>query len=101
LQWFQWAVRTTTTGGTGTGVITGSFSDDKGTTWIPFYTSPASIVDTTVFKDEVYVGMYKDVRFQLLMSTNPTLTFSANLALNPHKASSTRDATSAATGALV
>jgi hypothetical protein len=92
LQWFQWMTRHTSTGGTGTAVITGAFSNDSGATFVTFYTSPVSIVDTTTFKDEVYIGMYKDVRFQLQMSTNNTLTFLTNLSLNPHKPASIRTA---------
>ena len=86
-QWFQYRITYTSTAGTGVATVTGQFSDNNGTTWTNFYTGPAG-TDSAGTRDEVYVGAYKDVRFLLTMTTNNTLTFSANLALNDDKASS-------------
>lgn len=86
-QWFQYRVAYTSTAGTGVATVTGQFSDNNGTSWINFYTGAAG-TDSAGVRDEVYVGAYKDVRFLLTMTTNNTLTFSANLALNDDKASS-------------
>lgn len=103
-QWFQYRIAYTSTSGTGVATVTGQFADDgfgaATPTWQTFYTGPAGS-DAAGVRDEVYVGAYKDVRFLVTMTVNSTLTFSANLALNDQKASSTRDSTSAATGALV
>jgi len=94
-QWFQYSLRTASNGGAATGTVTGSFSLDKGTTWRPFYTSSTTDADDDdaaatgdVFADEVYVGMYKDVRFQYTNAVEQLTVFEANLALNCHKATS-------------
>ena len=102
-QWFQYSIDYTSTAGTGVATVTGQYavgglnttgdaSTDPGavapfTTWETFYTGPAGS-DAAGVRDEVYVGMYKDVRFTLLMTTNSTDTFLPNLALNDDKASS-------------
>ena len=88
LQWFQYALLFTAVGG---GVVTGSSSDDKGLTWQLFYTGPTIATDVAG-RDEVYVGMYKDVQFIFTPAAN-TSGFRANLALNPHKATSQANAT--------
>jgi hypothetical protein len=82
-QWFQWSILFTSAGA---GVVEGSFSEDKGVTWTQFYTSD-SIASTVPSEDEVYVGMYKDVLFELNMDANTTV-FSARLALNDCKPTS-------------
>lgn len=86
-QWFQYNIKQTTTAGSGTAVVTGEFSEDKGATWIVYYTS-GSITDTGGREDEVYVGGYKDVRFRALYSTNATTVFNAILSLNDCKPTS-------------
>jgi hypothetical protein len=94
-QWFQYSLRVASDGGTGTGTIVGSYSNDKGTTWVPFYTrsttdaddDDASVVADTVH-DEVYVGQFQDVRFQFTNAVEVPTVFQANLSLNCHKATS-------------
>lgn len=95
LQWFQYAIRTASAASGATGTITGSYSTDKGTTWLPFYSratvdavavgSPA-IGD--VVEDEVYVGMFKDIRFQYTNATEVLTVFDTNLSLTDQKATS-------------
>lgn len=94
-QWFQYSLRTASDGGTATGTITGSYSTDKGTTWVPFYSKATTDADddnaaavADVFSDEVYVGEYKDVRFQYTNAVEQLTVFDVNLALNCHKATS-------------
>jgi hypothetical protein len=94
-QWFQFSIRAASDGGTGTGTVTGSYSTDKGVTWIPFYTSAATDADdddaavaADVQEDEVYVGMYKDIRFQWLNAVEALTVFDVAMALNCHKATS-------------
>lgn len=94
-QWFQFSLRIASDGGTGTGTILGSYSNDKGTTWVPFYTrsttdaddDDAAVVADTVH-DEVYVGKFLDVRFQYTNAVEVPTVFQANLSLNCDKASS-------------
>jgi hypothetical protein len=94
-QWFQFSVRAASDTGTGTGTVTGSYSSDKGTTWIPFYTSATTDADdddaaavADVQEDEVYVGMYRDIRFQFVNATEVPTVFDVQLALNCNKATS-------------
>lgn len=86
-QWFQYSLFFDGAAGSITGVVTGSFSNDKGVTWTTFYTS-ATYEDDVQNIDEVYVGIYKDVRFQLAVATENATVFRANIALNCDKASS-------------
>jgi hypothetical protein len=94
-QWFQYVLRTASTGGTGTGTITGSYSTDKGVTWLPFYSkatadataaSAAAIGD--VYMDEIYVGSFKDIRFQYTNAVEVLTVFDCQMSLNPQKATS-------------
>jgi len=94
-QWFQFSLRTASDGGTATGTITGSYSTDKGTTWLPFYSKTTADADddnaaavADVYTDEVYIGMYKDVRFQYTNATEQLTIFQPQMALNSHKATS-------------
>lgn len=94
-QWFQYSLRTASDGGTATGTIVGSYSTDKGVTWLPFYSRATADADDDnaaavgdVFTDEVYIGIYKDVRFQYTNATEVLTIFDAQLALNKHKATS-------------
>lgn len=94
-QWFQYSIRTASDGGGGSGTITGSFSLDKGTTWRPFYTSSTADADdddaaavADVAADEVYIGLYKDVRFQFTNATEAPTVFEVNLALHCSKPTS-------------
>lgn len=94
-QWFQYSIRTASDGGAGTGTITGSFSLDKGTTWRPFYTSSTADADdddaaatADVVADEVYVGMYKDIRFQFTNANEAPTVFEVNLSLHCAKPTS-------------
>lgn len=92
LQWFQFTVRFDSAGAA-TGKVTGEFSDDKGVTWVAFYDSSDAKAFASLYaknvtaEDEVFVGMFKDVRMRFLVTaaTADTTAFSANLALNPHK----------------
>jgi hypothetical protein len=94
-QWFQYSLRTASDGGTATGTIVGSYSTDKGVTWLPFYTRATTDADDDnaaavgdVFTDEVYIGIYKDVRFQYTNAVEVLTVFDAQLSLNGHKATS-------------
>lgn len=62
--WFTYAIAPSTNA-TGNSV-TGEWSADGGTTWNIFYTSASNepVGDSTTFIDEVYVGMFRDVRFK-------------------------------------
>jgi hypothetical protein len=93
--WYQYALRTASPGGTGTGTITGSYSVDKGTTWVPFYTKSTTDADTDnaaaaadVIADEVYVGIFKDVRFQYTNATEVPTVFQVNHSLSRDKSTS-------------
>jgi hypothetical protein len=94
-QWFQYSLRTASDGGTATGTIVGSYSNDKGTTWVPFYSKATADADddnsaavADVVSDEVYVGVYKDVRFQYTNAVEVLTVFQANIALHCDKPSS-------------
>jgi hypothetical protein len=89
-QYFQWSVTFGTAADGGTGTVTGAFSDDKGTTWRTFY-SKGSITDgvtatPVTTEDEVYVGMYRDIRFQWTNAGEAPTVFQVNISLNPDKA---------------
>lgn len=99
LQWFQWALVFDSAAGTITGLVTGQWSDDKGVTWNEFYAS-ATLNDDVSNEDEVYLGMFKDVRFLFRASVQDATVFRSALALNPHKATSTRTATDVLVNAL-
>ncbi len=93
--WYQYAIRTASGGGTGTGTVTGSYSNDKGTTWVPFYTKSTADADTDnasaaadVVADEVYIGIFKDVRFQFTNATEAPTVFQVNHALSRDKSTS-------------
>lgn len=91
-QWFQYSLRTASAAGTATGTVTGSYSTDKGVTWIPFYSkatadavaaSAATVAD--VFTDSVYVGVYKDIRFQYTNAVEVLTVFDPLLSLHSKK----------------
>lgn len=93
--WYQYALRVASDGGTGTGTITGSYSNDKGTTWVPFYTKATADADddnaaaaADVVADEVYIGIFKDVRFQYTNATEVPTIFQVNHALSRDKSTS-------------
>lgn len=95
LQWFQFSLRVGSVSSGATGTITGSYSTDKGTTWIPFYSKAvvdAAVVGTPavadVSTDEVYVGIYKDIRFQYVNAGEAPTVFDCQISLNSHKATS-------------
>ena len=90
-QWFQFSLAIGSAGGAGTGTVTGAFSNDKGATWITFYTATNSDGTTAApvtTEDEVPVGMYRDIRFQYTNAVEVPTVFQANLALNDQKATS-------------
>lgn len=89
LQWFQWALVFDSAAGTVTGLVTGQWSNDKGVSWNEFYAS-ATLNDDVSNEDEVYLGMFQDVRFLFRASVQDTNLFRSALSLNPHKATSTR-----------
>lgn len=99
LQWFQWSTFFDGATGSVAAVVTGQYSDDKGVSWRTFYTS-ATLNDDVANEDEVYVGLYKDVRFTLATSNEDMTVFSVNLALNPEKATSKFTATDVLVNAL-
>ncbi len=93
--WYQYTLRVASDGGAATGTITGSYSLDKGVTWVPFYTKSVTDADddntavaADVIADEVYVGMFKDVRFQYLNAVEAPTIFQVNHALARDKAAS-------------
>ena len=90
-QWFQYTLGIGSAAGGGTGTITGAYSLDKGVTWRDFYV--ATVADglaaaPSVSEDEVYVGMFKDIRFQYLNAAEAPTVFEVQMALNCHKATS-------------
>ncbi len=93
--WYQYTLRVASDTGTGTGTVTGSYSLDKGVTWVPFYTKSTTDADdddaaaaADVIADEVYIGMFKDVRFQYTNATEAPTVFQVNHALARDKAAS-------------
>lgn len=92
-QWYQYAIAIASAADGASAVVTGQFSDDKGVSWVTFYTG-GTIADGTsaalgaTVLDEVYVGMFKDVRFTLATSGENTTIFRINQALNCDKSSS-------------
>lgn len=93
--WYQYTLRTASDGGTATGTIVGSYSTDKGTTWVPFYTKSTADADddnaaaaADVVADEVYIGMFQDVRFQYTNAVEVLTIFQVNHALARDKAAS-------------
>lgn len=93
--WYQYTLRVASDTGTGTGTVTGSYSLDKGVTWVPFYTKSTADADdddtaaaADVIADEVYVGMFKDVRFQYTNAVEVPTIFQVNQALARDKAAS-------------
>lgn len=87
-QWFQYSLFMDSAGDTATAQVTGSYSDDKGVTWNTFYQSSATLAEDAEVADEVYIGMFKDVRFQLNVANEDLTTFRINMALNSHKETS-------------
>lgn len=90
-QWFQFALAIGSAGGAGTGTIVGAFSDDKGTTWTDFYsatTADGTAAAPSVSSDEVYVGLFKDVRFQYTNAVEVPTVFRVALSLSPNKPTS-------------
>lgn len=98
-QWFQWALVFDSAAGTVTGTVTGQWSDDKGVTWNEYYAS-AVLNDDVSNEDEVYVGIFKDVRFLFTAAVQNTSVFVAALALNDQKATSKFTATDVLVNAL-
>lgn len=91
-QYFQYSIAFGTAADGGTGTVTGAYSNDKGTTWRTFY-SKSGIADgvtatPATVEDEVYIGMYPDIRFQWTNAGEVPTVFTPNLALNCHKAAS-------------
>lgn len=94
-QWFSYFLRTASDGGTATGTITGSYSTDKGVTWVPFYQRSTADADDDnsaavgdVVTDDVYVGIYKDIRFQYTNAVEQLTVFQPGLSLHPRKPAS-------------
>lgn len=86
-QWFQYGLVFDSAAGTITGTVTGQWSDDKGVTWNEFYAS-GTLNDDVSNEDEVYVGLFKDVRFLFTAATQNASVFRAALALQCAKSSS-------------
>lgn len=90
--WYQFTLRVASDTGAGTGTVVGSYSNDKGTTWVPFYTRSTTDADdddtaaaADVVADEVYVGMFKDIRFQYTNAVEAPTVFQVNHALSRGK----------------
>jgi hypothetical protein len=86
-QWFQWALVFDSAGGTITGTVTGQWSSDAGVTWNEFYAS-GTLNDDVSNEDEVYIGMFKDVRFLFTAATQDATVFRTALALHCSKPTS-------------
>lgn len=86
-QWFQWSLFMDSAGDGATAVLTGEYSDNKGTNWNTFYTS-GTIAEDAEESDEVYVGMFKDVRFTLNVGGENLTVFRIQMALSDKKATS-------------
>lgn len=82
LNWYQWGIAMGSAGDAATGVITGQYSNDRGTSWNTFYTSDSIPDDDAFHSDEVYVGMFKDVRFTLAIATENLTSFVINQSLS-------------------
>jgi hypothetical protein len=104
-QWFQFTLRIASVAGAGTGTVTGSYSVDKGVTWVPYYTfattdavAASGAVAADVQEDEVYIGMFKDVRFQFTNAVEAPTVFQVQMALQCDKATSKVVATGSTIG---
>lgn len=86
-QWFQWSLFMDSAADGATAVLTGEYSDNKGTNWNTFYTS-GTLVEDAEESDEVYVGMFKDVRFTLNVGGEDLTVFRIQMALNDQKPTS-------------
>lgn len=98
-KWFQFSITLGSAADGASGTVVGAFSDDKGTTWRTFYSKAISDAVTATpltTEDEVYIGMYRDIRFQYTNAGEVPTVFQVNLALDCHKATS-----KAPTGALL
>lgn len=103
-QWLQLSIRSASDGGTATGTVTGSYSTDRGVTWTPFYSRSTTDADdddaaaaTDPFIDEIYIGLYKDVRFQYTNAVEVLTVFDVGLSLHVKKPTSkVRDGSSIA-----
>lgn len=82
LNFYQWGIAMGSAGDTATGVITGQYSNDRGVSWNTFYTSDTIEDDEAFFSDEVFVGMFKDVRFTLAVATEDLTSFVINQSLS-------------------
>jgi len=98
-QWFQYGLVFDSAGGTITGTVTGQWSDDLGVTWNEFYAS-GTLNDDVSNEDEVYVGMFEDVRFLFTAATQDATVFRAALSLHCSKPSSKFTATDVLVNAL-
>jgi hypothetical protein len=86
-EWYQWALSFDSAGDAATGTVTGQYSEDKGSTWNTFYTS-GSLANDTHASDEVYIGMFKDVRFTFTISDANATAFRVNQSLSCYKPTS-------------
>lgn len=63
--------------------LTADFSNDGGTTWINFYTSTSNTpTGGTTFTDEIFIGMYSDVRLRFTNGSSKQTVFAVNLTLD-------------------
>lgn len=62
--WFTYAIAPSTNAAGNS--VTGEWSANSGVTWNVFYTSTTNepVGDSTTFIDEVYVGVFRNVRFK-------------------------------------
>jgi S-formylglutathione hydrolase FrmB len=86
-QWYQYSLFMNSAGDGATAVLTGEYSNDKGSTWNTFYTSGTLAEDAEV-GDEVYIGLFKDVRFTLNVGGEDLTTFRINQTLHCAKPTS-------------
>ncbi len=90
-KWFQWAITLGTAADGATGTVFGQYSPDKGTTWRQFYANTIAdglTATPATSDDEVYVGLFKDIRFLYTNAGEVPTVFFVNLALLSEKASS-------------
>jgi hypothetical protein len=79
--WFDYAIcpNTNATGNS----VTGEFSVDGGTTWVNFYTSASNepVGDSSTFIDEIYVGMFQDIRIKFNNGAAAQTSFSVAMSI--------------------
>lgn len=86
--WFTYAIAPNANA-TGNGV-NGYFSVDGGITWTLYYQSTTNepVGDGTTFMDEVFVGMFYDVKFEFVNGASSQTSFKVSMSLDAQTRSS-------------